>query len=1316
MQGPEPLPPSERPDATGAKYAPAVNSGSGLEGTDPPTVRSGSASGSGSGSSARRGWMAGGTGGIPYPQPGERIDAFELEEAIGVGGMGAVFRARDTLLDRHIALKLLPPEQAGDTEVVQRFYQEGRAAAQLDHENIARVFTIGHDANFHYIAFEYIEGTTIRQRVERYGPLGVSEAINYTLQIAGALVHAAERGVVHRDIKPSNIIVTPQGRAKLVDMGLARRFERGNDDGLTQSGMTLGTFDYISPEQARDPRDVDVRSDLYSLGCTLFHMLTGRPPFPDGTVLQKLIQHQQEPPPDVCDLNPLVPPELATILVKLMAKDRDRRYQTPEQLVRDLLTVAGTLGLRSVSSEGLVWTSAPAPAAWERHVVWALPGLAFALVMIALVWWGQDTGVPLLRTHPDVLPRLGELAAAPKTEQTGGGRSDQRPQSAREMPRGDASEEPVSTAPAAPRQIAVDSSEDLLAVLASAPPRSIVVLADDGPYLLGGESADRHLPAQLLDRDLTIKADAGATPILRLARDALVGGKTPRALFDLVGGRVTLEGLEFVLDSGDREAAPEPALPLAAIRTEDTELTLRRCRFHSPGERTARSAVAALHIRASVPALATADRPPAVIADACHFDGANVGVLAQGPVEIQMRDCTLGWAQPAVWLDNGKTPQGVPPELRLRHVSLIAGEGPVFRFEGAAPRVWVDDSAIAPAQGGEAVLIAVDDPDGLEWRGRGNLYGRIGIYLQPTGARLGRDPIRKFADWAETASLFRETGSTATQEPVWSESDPEQALAQEGLNPGQVFRLAATPPGTPDVGARLRQGPFGTLVPVVKLAANLAEGRRDREVRPPSGAEPAPSRTPAATVPMPPAEPNELAPMPVADPDESGPTPRVRMPDMPEMPVLPPTGREGSPARTGPGVDASRPDEDDNPSPPIAVPGSAPPAAPHPAADEAPAVESNPAVLRTAEQLVAALGRPATEGGTLRIVADADWVLTGLQVRTSGRWLLRAEPGSTRPRLRFRPSPADNRPPAAWSLGIDLRGGALHCEGVDLIMAKDDAPAQGRWSGFGVGPGTELSLTNCTVTIEEDEVVSAALVAQAQTSVQTLPHASDNAKEGPAAELPPARVQLTNSLFRAGGDLVEVAAGGRLTLELNNVIVATGGSLVHANGLPRGQAVAPLKLGLRQVTARMVGGLLQLESAPGEPELPLVEISARDSILATTAQGAPLLQVDGQDDLSALQNRIRWDGLRVAYHQINAYRRDQTSQVGTVPKIYNRPAWMVAVGPQEEAPIHGDLKFVQKWSPDHPAWLFRRDDFRLAPDSPAGSVGADLPQIPLAPS
>src|SRR5262249_27864426 len=147
-------------------------------------------------------------------------------------------------------------------------------------------------------------------------------------------------------------------------------------------------------------------SDLYSLGCTLFHMLTGRPPFPEGTVLQKLLQHQEDAPPDVRALNPEVTPDLASILVKLMAKDRDRRYQTPEQLVRDLLTVAGALGLRSVSPEGLVWMSAAHAPGWERHLVWALPSLALLLVVAGLVWWGQDEAVPAARGQAAVEPHL----------------------------------------------------------------------------------------------------------------------------------------------------------------------------------------------------------------------------------------------------------------------------------------------------------------------------------------------------------------------------------------------------------------------------------------------------------------------------------------------------------------------------------------------------------------------------------------------------------------------------------------------------------------------------------------------------------------------------------------------------------------------------------------------------------------------------------------------------------------------------------------------------------------------------------------------
>ncbi len=151
---------------------------------------------------------------------------FELIESIGAGGMAAVLRARDTQLERQVALKILPPDMAADVECVRRFQQEARAAAKLDHENIARVFYCGDDQGLHFIAFEFVEGENLRTILERRGRLPVPETIHYMLQVAAGLAHSASRGVVHRDIKPSNIIITPTGRAKLVDMGLARVWGR----------------------------------------------------------------------------------------------------------------------------------------------------------------------------------------------------------------------------------------------------------------------------------------------------------------------------------------------------------------------------------------------------------------------------------------------------------------------------------------------------------------------------------------------------------------------------------------------------------------------------------------------------------------------------------------------------------------------------------------------------------------------------------------------------------------------------------------------------------------------------------------------------------------------------------------------------------------------------------------------------------------------------------------------------------------------------------------------------------------------------------
>ncbi|HTU20336.1 MAG TPA: serine/threonine-protein kinase [Gemmataceae bacterium] len=343
---------------------------------------------------------------------GRRLAHFELIEPIGVGGMAAVLRARDKQLDRLVALKILPPEMAADPENVRRFHQEARSAARLDHENIARVFFCGEDQRLYFIAFEFVEGDNLRTILEKRGRLPVGEALHYMLQVAAGLAHAARRGVVHRDIKPSNIIITPNGRAKLVDMGLARSLEPQHDQGLTQSGVTLGTFDYISPEQALEPRDADVRSDIYSLGCTFYHMLTGQPPVPEGTGLKKLHHHQHVKPPDPRQLVPDLPDEVAIILDRMMAKQPKDRYQTPEHLVHHLYLAARKLGAAGEVPEGVLAVEAalPNPPAGRPLVLAAVAAIA----VVGLIFLVDASSTP--KPQPETNPPVDDLSARTSSE------------------------------------------------------------------------------------------------------------------------------------------------------------------------------------------------------------------------------------------------------------------------------------------------------------------------------------------------------------------------------------------------------------------------------------------------------------------------------------------------------------------------------------------------------------------------------------------------------------------------------------------------------------------------------------------------------------------------------------------------------------------------------------------------------------------------------------------------------------------------------------------------------------------------------------
>ena len=278
----------------------------------------------------------GGAGAAPALSELKRLGKYEIEKKIGAGGMGAVFLARDTELKRTVALKVLPRDKAENPTLVKRFRAEAQAAAQLRHPNIVAVYDSGEADGYLYIAMEYVEGQDLFEMVTRRGNVPIRRSIDIIKQIASALQHAYEQNIVHRDIKPSNLLIRRDGVVKLTDLGLARSVDDTLETNITRAGTTVGTVDYMSPEQARNSKLADIRSDLYSLGCTWYQMLTGSPPYPEGSVTNKLQSHAVKPVPDPRDKNSQVPEGLTAVILRMMAKKPEDRYQTPAELIDEL--------------------------------------------------------------------------------------------------------------------------------------------------------------------------------------------------------------------------------------------------------------------------------------------------------------------------------------------------------------------------------------------------------------------------------------------------------------------------------------------------------------------------------------------------------------------------------------------------------------------------------------------------------------------------------------------------------------------------------------------------------------------------------------------------------------------------------------------------------------------------------------------------------------------------------------------------------------------------------------------------------------------
>ncbi|MGB2820318.1 MAG: serine/threonine-protein kinase, partial [Phycisphaerae bacterium] len=270
---------------------------------------------------------------------GQQIPGYQILAKLGSGAMATVFKARQLSLDRIVAVKVLPKKLSENLEYVERFHKEGKAAAKLNHANIVQAIDVGEAGGYHYFVMEYVEGHTLGDELAEGQAFSEAEALRITIQIGRALEHAHRQGLMHRDVKPKNIMMTPEGVAKLADMGLARAAS-DVQAAQAEAGRAYGTPYYISPEQIRGEVDIDFRADIYSLGATLYHLVTGRVPFQAPTPAAVMHKHLKEPlvPPD--HINTSLSSGLGEVVEVMMAKDRNRRYGSTGDMLTDLEAIA----------------------------------------------------------------------------------------------------------------------------------------------------------------------------------------------------------------------------------------------------------------------------------------------------------------------------------------------------------------------------------------------------------------------------------------------------------------------------------------------------------------------------------------------------------------------------------------------------------------------------------------------------------------------------------------------------------------------------------------------------------------------------------------------------------------------------------------------------------------------------------------------------------------------------------------------------------------------------------------------------------------
>ncbi len=304
---------------------------------------------------------------------------FRIVRELGRGGMGVVYLAEHRLMQRQVAIKVISKALVDNPKTVERFHREVRAAAQLDHPNIVRAYDAEQAGDLHMLVMEHVEGLSLAQLLDREGRLPIADACSYIQQAALALQHAYERGMVHRDLKPQNLmLVSDKGVVKVLDFGLARlASERPQGQGLTVENAVMGTPEYLAPEQATDARQADIRADIYSLGCTLYCLLAGRPPFMQETALQTILAHRDKEAVPLHELRSDVSAALSAVVARMIAKDPAQRYQSPAEVAKALAPFCRSNSLPAAANE----KPRPAPNKRRRRTI----GLTAAVGALGLV-------------------------------------------------------------------------------------------------------------------------------------------------------------------------------------------------------------------------------------------------------------------------------------------------------------------------------------------------------------------------------------------------------------------------------------------------------------------------------------------------------------------------------------------------------------------------------------------------------------------------------------------------------------------------------------------------------------------------------------------------------------------------------------------------------------------------------------------------------------------------------------------------------------------------------------------------------------------